>query len=630
MQIPSPSPAPSRRGRTLIWTLAVLWSGISLTSWSWNQSRVNQCRPGAAAVLNPRPADRNQQGYHEDQVSGVANASVSMANYREAVGRVAWSVGLSHCLLWALGLLGIVLGGSWLLGQSLRRADAVRELEESEERLWVIASSTPDHVLVQDRELRYLFVMNPQLGLTERDMIGKTDYDFLSKEDADSLARIKKEVLETAKTVHVEIPLTSPNGEHEYFDGTYLAKRGANGRVDGLIGYFRNVTDKKRAETLLRRSEERFHTLYVNMAEGVAIHELVRDELGTPINYRLIDVNPAYAQNVGLNAEQVVGKLATEAYRSKEPPYLREFATTAETGIPCRFEAYFQPLNKHFSISVVPMGDKGFATIFLDVSERKRTEEELARHRDGLEELVKQRTSELEESRATLRRAERLASIGTLAAGIAHEINNPLGMMLLASEMALRSLDKPEALQALLRQQKNDAERCARIVKSVLDFSRRRSTEKCPLDLNEAVRCGIDFTQEFARTHGVTLEAHLTDALDAVLGHMTELEQLVVNLVHNAVQACKAGGHVVVETQVADDKIRLTIHDDGCGMSTREQEHVFDPFYTTRVEKGGTGLGLSVVHGIVTRHGGTIGVSSALNGGTTFTMEFPRYSEQQA
>jgi PAS domain S-box-containing protein len=131
------------------------------------------------------------------------------------------------------------------------RAEAA--LRESEARFKVIASSTPDHLLVQDRDLRYVLVVNPQLGFTEQDMLGKTDHDFLAKADADHLTRIKRQVLETGRPVHLETPLISPRGELQFFDGSYVPKFDATGQIDGLIGYFKNVTERKQREAELQK-----------------------------------------------------------------------------------------------------------------------------------------------------------------------------------------------------------------------------------------------------------------------------------------------------------------------------------------------------------------------------------------
>ena len=126
-------------------------------------------------------------------------------------------------------------------------------LRRSEEKFKVIASCTPDHLLVQDRDLRYTFVLNPQLGLSEKEMLGRTDHDFLNREDADRITAIKRQVLETGRAIRLESPLLSSTGETEYFEGSYVPRFDAEGRVDGLIGYFHNVTERKRTEERIQR-----------------------------------------------------------------------------------------------------------------------------------------------------------------------------------------------------------------------------------------------------------------------------------------------------------------------------------------------------------------------------------------
>ncbi len=121
-------------------------------------------------------------------------------------------------------------------------------LRQSEERFKAIASNTPDQILMQDRDLRYTLVINPQLGLAEQDMIGKTDDDFLAKEDAEKLTKIKRRVMETGETVQLETPLLSTKGKLEHFDGSFVPLLGQAGKPDGIIGYFRNITERKKQE----------------------------------------------------------------------------------------------------------------------------------------------------------------------------------------------------------------------------------------------------------------------------------------------------------------------------------------------------------------------------------------------
>jgi PAS domain S-box-containing protein len=173
------------------------------------------------------------------------------------------------------------LGATLDITERKRAEDMLRQ---NEERFRVIASSTPDHLLVQDHDLRYTLVVNPQLGLAEQDMIGKTDYDILAKKDADGLAGIKKKVIESGRPASVEMPLAARDGSLQYFSGSYVPTFDAKGRTSGLIGYLRNVTEFRRSREALQRSEARFRLLSGTAGRLLAtedpqglIEELCRD-----------------------------------------------------------------------------------------------------------------------------------------------------------------------------------------------------------------------------------------------------------------------------------------------------------------------------------------------------------------
>lgn len=258
-----------------------------------------------------------------------------------------------------------------------------------------------------------------------------------------------------------------------------------------------------------------------------------------------------------------------------------------------------------------------------EIAERKQAQQELARYRDHLEELVRRRTRELEESQARMRQVEQLASIGNFAAGVAHEINNPLASILSSAQYALRPGRDRGILERALQEIAEDTGRCARVVSDVLQFARQVRFEKQTVNLNDIVQRAAELTRNHAQQRGVRLELGLSESLPSVTGNPAGLEQVSVNVINNAIEASSEGQQVVLQTEHDSDTVRFCVQDSGRGMSDEEKQHAFDPFFTTRVKEGGSGIGLSIAHGYVTVHGGTISINTQLGRGTVITIEFP-------
>ena len=256
------------------------------------------------------------------------------------------------------------------------RDRAEEALRESEARFKAIASNTPDHILMQDRELRYTFVVNPQLGLTEQDMLGKTDYDFLPKEEADRLTQVKRQVLETGKAVHLETSLISKAGEAEFFDGSYVPRFDAQGQVEGLIGYFRNVTDRKRAEESLKKTTQALQSIIA--ASPAAIVSF--DPEGCVLSW-----NPAAERVFGWKAEEVTGKIAPHIGAE----HLAEFHALRQRVIQSEVLEQMELMRTKkdgtpitINLSTAPNFDEkgnpiGYTAIITDITDRKRAETEL-------------------------------------------------------------------------------------------------------------------------------------------------------------------------------------------------------------------------------------------------------------
>jgi signal transduction histidine kinase len=251
---------------------------------------------------------------------------------------------------------------------------------------------------------------------------------------------------------------------------------------------------------------------------------------------------------------------------------------------------------------------------------------ELAATFNQMAQQLEERTRELEAERARerLRHAERLAAVGTLAAGIAHQINNPLNNILLTAEHALGE-DGPEAARyrrAALEACAEEAKRCERIVRGLVAFARGKPGEMWTEDANRVLERARDLAAACAAQHRATVELELSEAAVPIRASPIALEQALVNIIQNAIES-RPEARVRLRTERRGETVRITVRDDGRGVDGEAIRHLFDPFFTTRTAEGGTGLGLSVAHRIIADHHGTIDVDSGPGEGTLVSVELP-------
>jgi signal transduction histidine kinase len=247
---------------------------------------------------------------------------------------------------------------------------------------------------------------------------------------------------------------------------------------------------------------------------------------------------------------------------------------------------------------VTVQGTKFFTVILRDITERTRLEEQL-------------------------RRTERVAELGTLASGMAHEIGTPMNVILGRAEYLMdRVQDEPvkKGLQTIIAQ----VERITRVMNQLLSFARRKPPQPGPLALQEVIENSLEMFHERLSNHRVQVFTHVDPDCPHVQADSDQMNQVLINLIMNAIQAMPEGGTLGIELGQQSDMVKLTVSDTGHGIPKDLVIKIFDPFFTTKEFGKGTGLGLTVVKGIIEEHQGTITVESQENKGTTFTISLPR------
>jgi PAS domain S-box-containing protein len=242
-------------------------------------------------------------------------------------------------------------------------------------------------------------------------------------------------------------------------------------------------------------------------------------------------------------------------------------------------------------------GTKFFTVILRDITERTRLEEQL-------------------------RRTERVAELGTLASGMAHEIGTPMNVILGRAEYLLdRVKDEPvkKGLQTIIAQ----VERITRVMNQLLSFARRKPPQPGPLVLQEVIENSLEMFHERLSNHRVQVSTHMDPDCPHVQADSDQMNQVLINLIMNAVHAMPEGGTLRIELGQERDMVKLTVSDTGHGIPKEVVTKIFDPFFTTKEFGKGTGLGLTVVKGIIEEHHGSIAVDSEEGKGTTFTILLP-------
>jgi signal transduction histidine kinase len=221
-----------------------------------------------------------------------------------------------------------------------------------------------------------------------------------------------------------------------------------------------------------------------------------------------------------------------------------------------------------------------------------------------------------------LRHADRLATIGQLAAGIAHELNNPLGDILGFAQLASNHQDLPEQTYQDLYRIVKSTLYAREVIKKILLFSRQSVPHEGTVNLNSLIREWLDFFAFRCKKNGIEMVVQMDQNLPDIAGDASQINQVIINLVVNAVHAMPDGGKLTIATSCENDGISLKVMDTGTGIEEAIQDKVFLPFFTTKEVDQGTGLGLSVVYGIVQEHGGVITLSSRVGRGTSFVIKF--------
>ena len=479
----------------------------------------------------------------------------------------------------------------------IERKRAEEALRESEEKYRELFENANDLIVVFDIDGVIEEVnraVEETLGLSRDEIVGKRVADFIHpdfhnelRERVALMVRIKR-----SPESFQEYRIVDAEGRSRWVEarGRPILK---NGEVVGVQAIMRDITQRKRTEEALRESEEKYRTLIDSALDSIFLHDL---------DGNILEANMAAAKRLGYTKEELLNMriqdIIPEDRRRKYPEVVKELLE--------KKSIFFESEHLRRDGTTYPVevsarlmefrGRKVVLAISRDVSQRKQMERQI---------II----------------SEKLASLGVLAAGIAHELNNPLNNIYLLAQLIREDLRsgkvKEEDVKMILQQ----VQRASNIIRGLLEFSREGFVNFEEVDVNSAIEEMLDFLGDIIKRHRVRIVKKL-EAVPKVAGDKTMLQQVLVNLITNACQAMPKGGEIRITTRKSDGRVEIEISDTGVGIKKEHLSRIFDPFFTTK-ERNGTGLGLAVSHSIIKRHGGEITVESELGRGSTFRIVLP-------
>ncbi len=493
------------------------------------------------------------------------------------------------------------------------RKQAEEALRQSEEKLRLMFESATDGIVVTDLNGNIMEMNEAAVRLHGSDskekLIGQNTFELIAEKDRVRVMEILKNALEDGQIrKNVEITFLTEDGREYFAEVSSALLKDAAGNSAGFIAIFRDITERKEAEEKIKRAAEEWRTTFDSITDLVSIHDK---------DFRIIRVNKAFAYAVNMKPKELIGKTCYQVvHGTNEPMPGCPYAKMFETKKPAIGDFFEPHLGIHFEAMASPILDEkgevmALVHVVRDITERKKAEAE----RKELEQKA-QITS-------------RLATVGEMASGIAHEINNPLTSVIGFAELLMRR-DFPEDIKNDLEIIHTGAKRVASIINRLLTFARQRKPERTYANINEIIETTIELRAYELETGNIKVATHLDPDLPQTMADTGQLQQVFLNIILNAETEMKTAhgkGNLVVKTERVADTIRISFKDDGPGIAKENLEKVFDPFFTTREVGTGTGLGLSICHGIVTEHKGRLYVKSQLGKGATFIIELPVVTE---
>jgi len=508
--------------------------------------------------------------------------------------------------------------------EELRRAH--EELEAARARYFDLYDLAPVGYFILNEQgliLEINLTTATLLGVARSALVKQPLTRFILPEDQDIFYRHRKLLFETGAPQVCELRLVKKDDAPFWVRIDATAAQDANG-APVCRATLIDITERKRAEDVLRISEERYRTLFETMDEGFCIVEMLYDPDGKAVDYRFVEINPAFDKHTGL--PQALGKTIRQMVPNHDAHWFEIYGKVARTGEAIRFENPAIAMQRYYDVYAFRIGGDGsqrVGILFNDITQRKLAEEELRKYSAELIE----KNEELRVMTQQLWQTAKLATMGELSASIAHELNNPLAIVSLRIESLINNSPEDSISQQELKIIEQEVERMSNLVANLLQFSRRGQQQLSTVDIREEIEKVLELIYYHLRKRNIVIWREFAKEAPHIQADRQQLRQLFLNLFTNASDAMPQGGTLTIRVAAQPESMQVIVEvaDTGMGIPPEILSKMSEPFYSTKPEGKGTGLGLAICRRIMKEHNGTFDiVSEGIPGkGTTARISLP-------
>ncbi len=469
----------------------------------------------------------------------------------------------------------------------------------------------PDLTIVEANE-----VFLEKYHISRERVVGKRCFEIFyghEKPCAVSMCPVTK-VMATGKGQSILKRILTEDGDIRWEDRVFSPILDDDGQVTYILESVRDITRLKVMEQEVKVAQDFVEKLIESSASAI---------VATDMRGHLLLMNPSAEELFGFPMQEWLGRnIIAQLYSTEEVKAIwREMKDPVLGGkgkLPMRkttiTDARGNSIPVEMTASIIYEDDREVATmgIYNDLRDKLAVEKKL------------------EETRVILAQSEKMASLGQLAAGVAHEINNPLGGIFLYASLALERIKEKSQIAEYLEYVIEDATRCKEIVKNLLVYSRQTLPDKKIIQMNDLLEQSLNLIRDQAILRNIKIRKDLSGDMMLVQVDSNQINQVIINLVMNAIDAMDGTGALTFRTYRSKiaGKVFMEITDSGCGIPAENITRVFDPFFSTKEPGKGTGLGLSTAYGIVEENGGRVFIADTGSHGTTFVLELPHYTTE--